>query len=270
MNENHFLNLTGLSKVLEKLKTIFATIEQGEKAETAFSHSQSAHAPTNAERNVIVGIQKNGNDISPDSSTRKVNITVPTKVSELQNDAGYKTTDTTYETATTTTPGIVKLYTELGSNIDGTLTQEAITNEMNEKADSNHSHNYAGSSSSGGAANSAIALTTSAGSAIQPIYFDNGKPVICTYSLGKSVPEDAVFTDTTYTLSSFGITATANEINQLDGATVTTDELNYLNGVTSNIQTQLDDKSNVNHVHFIDSETEPTNQNVGDIWFKTE
>lgn len=42
----------------------------------------------------------------------------------------------------------------------------------------------------------AEALSSSAGSATQPIYFSNGKPVKTTYSLGKSVPSDAVFTDT--------------------------------------------------------------------------
>lgn len=43
----------------------------------------------NAERNVIVGIQKNGTDISVNTSTRKVNITVPTKTSELTNDSSF-------------------------------------------------------------------------------------------------------------------------------------------------------------------------------------
>lgn len=49
-------------------------------------------------------------------------------------------------------------------------------------------------------------------------------------------------TNTTYTLASFGITATASELNKLDGCTVSTTELNYLDGVTSNIQTQLGGK----------------------------
>lgn len=39
-----------------------------------------------------------------------------------------------------------------------------------------------------------------------------------------------------------GVTATAAEINKLDGVTATTAELNYVAGVTSNIQTQLDSK----------------------------
>ena len=49
-------------------------------------------------------------------------------------------------------------------------------------------------------------------------------------------------TDTTYTLSSFGVTATAAELNALDGITATVTELNYCDGVTSNIQTQLNGK----------------------------
>jgi len=39
-----------------------------------------------------------------------------------------------------------------------------------------------------------------------------------------------------------GVTADASEINILDGATLTTTELNYVDGVTSNIQTQLNSK----------------------------
>lgn len=76
-------------------------------------------------------------------------------------------------------------------------------------AASNHTHNYAGSSSAGGSANSAVKLdTATAGSATQPVYFTGGKPAACSYTLGKSVPSNAVFTDTTYgvaTASSNGL-----------------------------------------------------------------
>lgn len=40
--------------------------------------------------------------------------------------------------------------------------------------------------------------TADVGSATQPIYLDNGVPKATTYTLGKSVPSDAKFTDTTY------------------------------------------------------------------------
>lgn len=45
---------------------------------------------------------------------------------------------------------------------------------------------------------SANKLSTSAGSATNPVYFYNGVPVATTYTLGKSVPSDAKFTDTVY------------------------------------------------------------------------
>ena len=46
-----------------------------------------------------------------------------------------------------------------------------------------------------------------------------------------------------------GVTATTAEINVLKGITTTTTELNYMDGVTSNVQTQLDTKSNEGHTH---------------------
>ena len=64
-------------------------------------------------------------------------------------------TNTTYSTGTATTAGITKLYTRTGSATDGTMTQKAITDALGGKASSSHTHNYAGSSSAGGAATSA-------------------------------------------------------------------------------------------------------------------
>ena len=55
--------------------------------------------------------------------------------------------------------------------------------------------------------------------------------------------------DTKTTLSSLGITATASEINKLDGVTATKDEINFLDGVTSNIQSQLNGKASSSHTH---------------------
>ena len=47
---------------------------------------------------------------------------------------------------------------------------------------------------------------------------------------------------TVSSLSDLSITATASELNIMDGVTATTAELNYVDGVTSNVQTQLDAK----------------------------
>ena len=78
-----------------------------------------------------------------------------------------------------------------------------------------HTHNYAGSGSAGGSANSAVKLdTATAGSATKPVYISGGKPVACTHSLGKDVPADAVFTDHTYsaaTQSAAGLMSAADK-----------------------------------------------------------
>lgn len=76
------------------------TAYRGDRGKVAYDHSQTAHAPSNAERNVIIGIQKNGTDISVDSSTRKANVIVPTKTSELTNDSGYQTSSGSVAKAT--------------------------------------------------------------------------------------------------------------------------------------------------------------------------
>jgi hypothetical protein len=46
-------------------------------------------------------------------------------------------------------------------------------------AEKSHTHKYAGSSSSGGAATSADKLNANAGDANTPVYFSNGVPVVC-------------------------------------------------------------------------------------------
>lgn len=348
-----------------------STAYRGDRGKIAYDHSQTAHAPANAEANVQSDWSVS--DTSSDAYIKNKPTSLPANGGDadtvnghtIQSDvpANAVFTDTKYSTGTTTTAGITKLYTGTGINTDGTMTQNAITTALNSKANSSHTHNYAGASSAGGSANSAVKLDTStAGSSTQPVYFSGGKPVACTHTLEKSVPSNAVFTDTntwialkgattsaagtagyapapsagaanrylrsdgtwavppdtnttysaattsaaglmsaadktkldgiatgankytlptassstlggvkttsnvtstsgltpcpiisgvpyykdtntTYSLSSFGITATAAELNKLDGVTATASELNYVDGVTSNIQTQLNNKA---------------------------
>ena len=65
-------------------------------------------------------------------------------------------TNTTYSTGTSATAGLTKLYTSTGNSTDGTMTRTAITSALNGKANSSHSHNYAGASSPGGTATAAF------------------------------------------------------------------------------------------------------------------
>lgn len=71
-----------------------------------------------------------------------------------------------------------------------------ITGKPGSFTPSSHTHNYAGSSSAGGAATSANKLNTNAGNHVNPVYFSDGIPVACTYSISANVPFDAKFTDT--------------------------------------------------------------------------
>lgn len=76
---------------------------------------------------------------------------------------------------------------------------------------------HATSAGSATTATTATQLSSSAGSATNPIYFSNGKPTACTFSLNKTVPSNAVFTDTD-TKNTAGATNTTSKI-YLTGAT---------------------------------------------------
>lgn len=58
------------------------------------------------------------------------------------------------------------------------------------------SGSLSGNASTATSATTASKLSTSAGSAAQPVYFKDGVPVATTYTLNKTVPADAKFTDT--------------------------------------------------------------------------
>lgn len=66
---------------LDAITAAFTT-ELKSQLTTAYNYSQEKHAPIDAERNTIVTIQKNGTAITPDSN-RAVNVTVPTKPSDI-------------------------------------------------------------------------------------------------------------------------------------------------------------------------------------------
>ena len=59
------------------------------------------------------------------------------------------------------------------------------------KANSSHTHNYAGSSSAGGPATSADKLNTNAGNEKAPVYFKDGKPVVTGQTLDRNISGNA-------------------------------------------------------------------------------
>ena len=117
--------------------------------------------------------------------------------------------------------------------------------------------------------------TTDIGNNMTPMYLADGVPTAMSYTIQKSVPANAIFTDTVYTLTAannttlggiktgysgteekrYAIKVDSNgnayvDVNWTDtnttytlssfGITVTSEEINYLSGLTSNVKTQLD------------------------------
>lgn len=268
------------------LGTTSSTAFRGDYGNIAYQHAQakgSAFASglykitTNAQGHVTAATAVTKNDITalgiPGSDTN-TNTTYTLSKSgstiKLEGSDGSSSEVTDANTTYTLSSfGITATAAEL-NYMDGVTSN--VQTQLNGKAASSHTHNTAsttaagflrqlnGSTSSflrgdgtwatppnttystfGGASTSAGGSTglvpaPSAGAATRYLRSDG------TWA----VPPD---TNTTYTLSSFGITATAAELNRLDGVTATTTEINYLDGVTSAIQTQLNNKASISHTH---------------------
>ena len=80
--------------------------------DSAKTHADSAHAPSTAQANVIETVKVNGTAL--EVSDKAVNVTVPTKVSELTNDSGYIIIDDT-KSSNTTTYSSSKIVNEITS-----------------------------------------------------------------------------------------------------------------------------------------------------------
>ena len=88
---NKYLDYAGLSYFTNKIKALFVQKEDGKGLSTedytTAEKSKLANLPADAEKNVIIGIQRNGLTVTP--SNRIVNIEVPVKVSDLTNDSNF-------------------------------------------------------------------------------------------------------------------------------------------------------------------------------------
>lgn len=107
-------------------------------------------------------------------------------------------------------------------------------------------------------------LTTNAGSATQPVYFADGVPKATTYTLGKSVPSDAKFTDTDTKVTSvdnhYAPSANTNSQLSVDASSTTAATWNSTSLVTG-VNLQRDAKGHVTGV-TVDSIKMPANPNT--------
>ena len=218
---NKYLNFDGLSHLIDKLKASIAKKVDKEEGKTLSSNDF-----TTAEKTKLNGIAEGAN-----------NYTLPSAGADL---GGVKSGGDV-----TISGGVITVnddsHNHTIANVDG------LQDALDGKSDDGHTHNYAGSSTVGGSANSAVKLDSSAGSETQPVYFSNGKPVATTYTLEKSVPSDAKFTDTVYTLPSAGTSLggvkSGGDVTISDGViTVNDDSHNHTIANVDGLQTVLDGK----------------------------
>lgn len=145
------------------MKALWAYIQSKlHKVATSGSYNDLSNKPTIG--NGTVTIKQAGTSKGTFTLNQTDNTTI-----ELTDD------NTTYSTGTSTASGLTKLYTSVGTATDGTMTQAAMKSALDGKAPSSHTHNYAGSSSAGGVANSANKLATPR--KINGIAFDGTKDI---------------------------------------------------------------------------------------------
>jgi len=104
---------------------------------------------------------------------------------DLTNKPDIPTVDSSFSESGTNAVAGNTILAALNSKANKTELQ-ALSNQVSNKADADHTHNYAGSSTVGGSATTANALTSkNIGSDTQPVYFNStGTPSPIKYTLG--------------------------------------------------------------------------------------
>ena len=136
------ISINGTTLTIKKGDNTTTTLTTQDTNTTYNPATQSANGLMSAaDKNKLDGVANNANNYSLPAATGSVRggVTVGSNISlsgdkisltkgNVTNALGYTppTTNTTYSTGTASTSGITKLYTGLGDNADGSMTQKAI------------------------------------------------------------------------------------------------------------------------------------------------
>ncbi len=93
-----------------------STAYRGDRGKIAYTHSQSAHAPTDAEANLLESVSVNGEVLTIDDD-KNVDIAIPTALSDLEDDMGVMTShpSVTVSSPTSTTSKTLSWGSSIGS-----------------------------------------------------------------------------------------------------------------------------------------------------------
>lgn len=242
---NKYVSINNLSKFLDSLKNIFATkIEVDAKSDKTHGHNISD----------ISGLQASLNNKAESSHGAHVEYSTASPLMDGTAAVGVATTvsrsDHRHPIDTSRASQI-----SLDSHISNTTSH--ITSDERTNFNAGYTHSKSAHAPSNAEKNQNAFSNVTVGSTV--IAADSTTDTITLVAgTNVTITPDATndkitisAKDTTYSLSSFGITATASELNKLDGVTATSTELNYVDGVTSNIQTQLDGKAASSHTHKV-------------------
>lgn len=245
---------------------------------SAKTHADSAHAPSNAQanQNAFSNVKVGSTTISADAPTDTLELVAGSNINLTPDTTNDKITITAKDTVythpsyTSKSSGLYKITVDSTGHISSAtaVAKSDITALGIPSSDTNTHYTsknvVAGSSTTTSNTTSALGngsvylISVENGVATSAHKISGSGATTVTTDASGNIVISSTDTNTTYTLSSFGITATATEINKLDGLTATTTELNYVDGVTSNIQTQLDGKAASSHgTHVTWSTTMP-------------
>ena len=212
LGANTITPLTSHQSLAAYAKTADMNTALGKKADKATTLAGYGIADAKISGGVIT---LGANTITPLTSHQSLsNYYTKGKVDELINNLKAGLVNVVESLPTTGEKGILYLV-KTGSESENVYTEYIYVNEAWEKlgtqkldlsgylTKTDAANTYLGKTAAAASANK---LNTNAGSATQPVYFSNGVPVATTYTLGKSVPSNAVFTDTNNKVTQSAVT----------------------------------------------------------------
>lgn len=184
---------------------------------TTGSYNDLSSKPSNA-TTAVAGFMSASDKTKLDSLSKDVATANANGLMSATDKAKFNTISTWYDGITgTDSDDVINKWSEVTSFLSGikdTNTLNSLIGAVDTKVGTLKSDIQNGTVVANKSTVATKVGTSTVGSATQPVYLSGGAPSVCTYSLNKTVPSDAVFTDTHHTAKnvvSNSANATANK-----------------------------------------------------------